>query len=203
MDAAVPGKKPFFLFASRWPVLGAVSLVTLLAVLLGGYVAAQRLHDWRTSQRMQAWQGLAREMAREQNINEAMLLAVIRAESGGNPRALSPAGAMGLMQVRRDAQTDARRILRLPPGEGDLFEPRYNLLIGTTYLRHLYGRFDGDWILTLAAYHMGPTRVARLRRDHPQLSSRELIARYAGPATRAYIQRVMQLAGMEPGTSDK
>ncbi len=193
MDGASPRNKPFLLFTSRWPVLGGISLLTLFVVLLGGYLAAYRLHDWRTSQRMQAWQGLARELARENGIEERMLLAVIRVESGGDPRALSPRQAMGLMQVRRDAETDARRILRLPPGEGDLFEPRYNLLIGTTYLSHLYQRFDEDWILTLAAYHMGPTRVARLRREHPQLSSRELIARHAGPATRAYVRRVMQL----------
>ncbi|MDX1682892.1 MAG: hypothetical protein R3336_07230, partial [Phycisphaeraceae bacterium] len=62
----------------------------------------------------------------------------------------------------------------------------------TTYLAQLWDRFKRDPHLTVAAYHMGPTRVARLRRRHPQLSGPELVARFAGPATRAYVRKVIR-----------
>ena len=50
---------------------------------------------------------------------------------------------------------------------------------------------DGDLRLVLAAYHMGPTRVSKILRDHPGLESEELIERHANRTTRRYVRKVL------------
>ena len=127
--------------------------------------------------------------ARAAGLEMGLVQAVVVAESSGNPAAYSSAQAKGLMQITPVTHTDAMQRFDLP--EGDLFDPDYNLQVGTRYLAHLLERFDGDRTLALAAYHMGPTRVSRLRREHPQLSSSQLVEQHAGPKTRAYVKRVL------------
>jgi soluble lytic murein transglycosylase len=80
---------------------------------------------------------------------------------------------------------------------GDLFDPEYNVRIGTTYLRLMLDRFDGDVYLALAAYNWGPTNVARVRRANPDLTGRQLVERFAPPVTREYCRRIM------PGQPDR
>jgi hypothetical protein len=83
----------------------------------------------------------------------AWIRAVIRAESGFDPRAVSSAGAMGLMQLMPDTYADMRARHGLGP---DPFAPRDNLLAGSAYLRHLHDRFGSSGVL--AAYNAGPGR---------------------------------------------
>jgi len=76
-------------------------------------------------------------------------------ESAGNPRAVSRAGAMGLMQVMPATWAG----LRAAHGLGsDPFDPRDNILVGTAYLRAMYDRFGSPGFL--AAYNAGPGRYA-------------------------------------------
>jgi len=95
------------------------------------------------------------------------------------------------MQILPGAETDVLKRLKRPD-RGDLFDPEYNMLIGTTYLRMLTDRFGGDAYLVLGAYHMGPTRVARFLAANPGISGKNLVAHFAGPATRAYCARILQ-----------
>ncbi|WP_232446189.1 lytic transglycosylase domain-containing protein [Burkholderia ubonensis] len=93
------------------------------------------------------------EQAAEDNrLDPALLLAVIHAESGFNPQALSPKGAVGLMQLM---PTTASRY-----GNGDLRDPRRNVQAGAAHLRYLLGRY-GDVSLALAAYNAGEGAVER------------------------------------------
>lgn len=87
-------------------------------------------------------------------IPEHWIRAVIAVESAGNPRAVSPAGAMGLMQVMPGTWAALRQQHRL--GE-DPFDPRDNILAGTAYLRAMYNRY-GNIGAMLAAYNAGPGR---------------------------------------------
>jgi soluble lytic murein transglycosylase-like protein len=81
--------------------------------------------------------------------------AVIAVESAGDPRAVSRAGAMGLMQVMPGTWAE----LRAANGLGsDPFDPRDNILAGTAYLRAMYDRFGSPGFL--AAYNAGPGRYA-------------------------------------------
>ena len=82
------------------------------------------------------------------------IMAVMRAESAGDARALSSAGAMGLMQVMPDTWAGLR--IRHGLG-GDPYDPRDNILAGTAYLREMWDRY-GNVAAMLAAYNAGPAR---------------------------------------------
>lgn len=136
------------------------------------------------------------------NLPPELVRAVVITESGGDPAARSSADARGLMQITPITHTDARQRFDLPdvPADG-LYDPEYNLAVGTRYLAYLLERFDNDMKLALAAYHMGPTAVSRLRSANPTLTTDELLALdgegQVGPKTRAYVANVLRRAGME------
>lgn len=90
--------------------------------------------------------------ARQTSLDSALIYAVIKAESNGNPHAVSSAGAKGLMQLA-DSTVRDYRVTRV-------FDPDENILAGSTYLKHLLDRF-GDLRLALAAYNAGPQNVER------------------------------------------
>lgn len=94
------------------------------------------------------------EAAQRFELPASWIRAVLRAESGGDPRAVSPACAMGLMQIMPATWDE----LRVHHGLGtDPFDPRDNILAGTAYLRQLHDRY-GSIHAMLAAYNAGPAR---------------------------------------------
>lgn len=93
------------------------------------------------------------EAARRFGIPASWISAVIEVESAGDPRAVSSAGAMGMMQIMPGTWADLRRA----HGFGDdPFDPRENILAGTAYLRAMHDRFGSPGFL--AAYNAGPAR---------------------------------------------
>lgn len=86
-------------------------------------------------------------IAAEEKLHPHLLHAVVRAESGYRPQAVSRAGALGLMQLM---PSTAKRFQ-----VSNLFDPMENLRGGARYLRHLLDVFDNDLRLTLAAYNSG------------------------------------------------
>jgi hypothetical protein len=103
-----------------------------------------------------------REASNAYNIDIELLQALIAAESGFDPQAISPKGATGLMQLmpataeRFGVQADALNSL-----EKKLFDPRTNVQAGTRYLRYLLNMFHGKLDLALAAYNAGEGAVRR------------------------------------------
>jgi len=91
--------------------------------------------------------------AREHALPPSLLHAVIAVESGYNPRAVSKAGAKGLMQLM--PETGSRF------GARDLFDATQNVRAGAQYLKWLLGTFDGDMALALAGYNAGENAVMR------------------------------------------
>jgi len=99
------------------------------------------------------------EASRRFGIPAAWIAAVMRAESASDVRAVSSAGAMGLMQVMPDTWAE----LRTRHGLGrDPYDPRDNILAGTAYLREMWDRY-GDVAAMLAAYNAGPARYDEYR----------------------------------------
>lgn len=84
-------------------------------------------------------------------VDPALVKAIIMAESGYNPRAISKRGAKGLMQLM---PRTARAL-----GVVNIFDPEHNINAGVKYFRHLMNRFEGDTRLALAAYNAGSSKV--------------------------------------------
>ena len=93
------------------------------------------------------------EATRRFGIPQPWIRAVMEVESAGNPRAVSHAGAMGLMQIMPGTWAELRAAHRLG---NDPFDPRDNILAGTAYLQQMYDRFGSPGFL--AAYNAGPAR---------------------------------------------
>ncbi|MEH3117257.1 MAG: lytic transglycosylase domain-containing protein [Methylorubrum populi] len=94
------------------------------------------------------------EASRRFGIPAAWIRAIMRAESAGDPRAVSNAGAIGLMQVMPATWADLRVRHRLG---ADPYDPRDSILAGTAYLHELHDRY-GSVVAMLAAYNAGPGR---------------------------------------------
>ena len=146
----------------------------------GGYVVYRTLCfacsvtstvDWNSTRlHVDVFADEIAEAARQFAVDPALVRAVIHAESGFNPRARSPKGAMGLMQL----MPGTARML----GVTDPHLPGNNIAGGARYLSSLLGRFKNDVTLATAAYNAGP----------------EAVKRHAGvppyPETQVYVQRV-------------
>ena len=120
--------------------------------------------------------GHVSEASQQFGIPERWIYAVIRVESAGRVRAVSTAGAMGLMQLMPG--TWARQRARFSLGQ-DPFDPRDNILAGTSYLREMYDRYGAQGFL--AAYNAGPGRYEDWlagRRSLPH-ETRRYVARIA------------------------
>ena len=93
-------------------------------------------------------------------VDSNLIAAVIRAESGGNPKATSPKGAMGLMQLMPGTARDL--------GVSDAYDPKQNVMAGTKYLKGLLERYGGNRDLALAAYNWGMGNLEKSHRAMPQ-----------------------------------
>lgn len=99
------------------------------------------------------------EASKRHGVSFPLLKALIKTESDFNPRAVSKAGAMGLMQI----MPENIRTLNIK----DPFDPWENIMGGTRYLKQMINRFDGKLPLALAAYNAGPKVVERYQRVPP------------------------------------
>ena len=153
-------------------------LPALMAAMLAaspGQAFAQSEQFVRPSPRVEIATHVS-EASQQFRIPERWIYAVIRVESAGRVRSVSTAGAMGLMQLMPG--TWARQRARFSLGQ-DPFDPRDNILAGTSYLREMYDRYGAQGFL--AAYNAGPGRYEDWlagRRSLP-LETRLYVARIA------------------------
>jgi soluble lytic murein transglycosylase-like protein len=103
------------------------------------------------------------------NIDAELLASVVHAESGFNPRAVSRAGARGLMQLMPGTAAQL--------GVTDAFQPGENIAGGSAYLDALLTRYHDDLKLALAAYNAGPAAVDRYHGIPPFRETRAYVAR--------------------------
>lgn len=115
--------------------------------------------------------GMIDNTALKYRLDPALVRAVVRAESDYDPKAVSSAGAQGLMQLMPGTAQDL--LVQNP------FDPEENVRGGVQYLRYLLDRFNGDTSLALAAYHAGEQTVDR----HNGIPPIE--------ATKTYVKRVL------------
>lgn len=130
--------------------------------------------------RGRAFEAIIGLAAGRHGLDPALVKAVVSAESGFDPTATSPAGAMGLMQLM---PSTARSL-----GVGDPYDPVQNVEGGTRYLAGMLRRY-GDVAMALAGYNAGPGAVARYGGVPP----------YA--ETRRFVERVLATWGRMRGTA--
>jgi soluble lytic murein transglycosylase-like protein len=116
--------------------------------------------------------GLIEEAATQHRLDPELIRAVVEVESNFNPLAVSPRGAMGLMQL---IAPTARRF-----GVSNVFDPVQNLDGGVRYLKYLMEMFDGNLELSLAAYNAGENAVTRSRGVPPIRETRNYLRKING-----------------------
>ena len=129
--------------------------------------------------------------ARWAEVDPAMVYAVVRQESLYRPRAISPAGALGLMQLMPETARLTAQYWDWPqPGRADLFQPGINISLGAAQLRMLLDRFDGQTPVALAGYNAGALAATRWLPAEP-LDSDIWIENIPYTETRDYVERVL------------
>jgi soluble lytic murein transglycosylase len=135
--------------------------------------------------------------SREQNLDPALVAAVVLQESTFDAAAVSSAGARGLMQVMLRTGRQVSRNLGQKPKlqKNALHDAETSLKLGTSYLRQLLNRFGGRVERALAAYNAGPHRVAVWTAAHPDMPAEEFVDSIPFVETRGYVMII--LAGRE------
>ncbi|HEX5377354.1 MAG TPA: lytic transglycosylase domain-containing protein [Phenylobacterium sp.] len=126
-------------------------------------------------------------------INKALVYAIVRQESRFNPGVVSPAGAVGLMQLMPDTAAHATGNSRFRDDASPLFDPSTNLTVGQDYVTWLMNQGVGyDILRTVAAYNGGPgtlQKTAQMLGDDDE--SLMVIECMPAPETRDYVEKVM------------
>lgn len=129
-------------------------------VILKGWVdPTPYMNPFLVSKNMEKYKPYVEQASKDYNLPLSLLEAVITVESAYNPHAVSPAGAMGLMQLMPGT---AQRF-----GVEDSFSPAENIRGGSKYLSHLMSLFNGDLNLVLAAYNAGEGAVMKYGNSIP------------------------------------
>lgn len=124
------------------------------------------------------------EAGHQHNLDVDLLASLVKAESGGNTRAVSPAGARGLMQLMPSTAADL--------GVQNSFKPTENVRGGSTYLDDLLTRYHDNLALALAAYNAGPAAVDRYHGIPPFHETRAYVARVIHEFNRRVLAREAQ-----------
>lgn len=153
------------------------------AVATYGVAATSEIRTTRRlprSTRASAYDALIEEHAGIQGLSPDLVRAVIQVESAFNPRAVSPKGAMGLMQLMPGTAAEF--------GVLNPFDPAENIRGGVAYLRQLLERYDNQVELALAAYNAGPGAVDKYGGHVPPYRE-----------TRDYVRRVKSVTPIRVG----
>lgn len=134
------------------------------------------------------------EKVREKSAPKAadpfLVAAVMREESHFNPEAVSPVGAMGLMQIMPSTGKQIAKELGERLGKGGLLNPSTSIKFGSWYLGQLFERFGGDVVLTIAGYNAGPNAAARWAGSLPKETD-EFVESIPYEETRGYVKKVL------------
>ncbi|SCM70120.1 putative lytic transglycosylase [uncultured Pleomorphomonas sp.] len=150
---------------SRWRTPGLAAMMLLVPLL----IAAPHVHTALADDKPVVaiakgapYADLITEAAQRFELSASWIRAVMPAESDGDPRATSPKGAMGLMQIMPETWIEIRVRHRLG---SDPYDPHDNIIAGTAYIRELYDRYGSPgWI---AAYNAGPSRYEASLKGRP------------------------------------
>jgi len=140
--------------------------------------------------------------------SQALPNLIIQAESSGDPTAVSPKGAKGLMQLMPETAKEMAAELNIPYSEERLTaDPQYNMALGTQYLNKMLGKYGGNETLAVAAYNAGPGAVDKWVKEYGdprtgEISNQDFINKIPYQETRDYTSKIVgQLVGGEPASA--
>ena len=128
------------------------------------------------------------------DISQSYAMAIARQESAWNPKAGSPVGARGLMQIMPGTATHTVSMFSIPgySGPSQLLDPEMNINIGTSYLQYVYQQFGNNRIFASAAYNAGPGRVRTWRGNSGgRIDAVAFIESIPFSETRGYVKNVL------------
>lgn len=161
----------------RQPVLRRAfifSPIVILCLVYAGLVGLRVLYPMRFDGAIHVW-------SQERTLDPALVASVIRAESRFRPAAVSPRGAIGLMQIMPETGIWLAAQIGIETfSADDLLDPDVNIRFGTWYLKYLVDRL-GSLETALQAYNAGPTNAERWRSDNNA----------PFPETAVYVDRVL------------
>ncbi len=129
--------------------------------------------------------------ARKNSLPRGLVYALMRQESGFRPHVVSPAKAVGLMQLIPPTARNVAEELSVEYKPELLRLPAYNIRFGSYYLKKVLDQFSGSVPLALAAYNAGPSAVGRWLKTGHQLPLDVFVARIPYGETRGYVARVV------------
>jgi len=134
-------------------------------------------------------------------IDSSLVLAFVRIETRFQPNAVSPMGALGLMQL----MPGTARLLGGSTAGDELLDPSYNMALGQRYIAKLLKNYNGNIVKTAAAYNAGPGKVsawtaARADKEDDVLM---FIESMRAPETRSYVKRLLTYYWMYHRRDDK
>jgi soluble lytic murein transglycosylase len=133
-----------------------------------------------------------KQFAQLYNVADSELMSIARRESAFFPRAASPVGARGLMQLMPRTAKQVARQLKEPQLTANLFDVEANITLGGAYYRQLKDSYKGNRVLTLAAYNAGPHRVRAWRsKNGEQVSVLQWVESIPFRETREYVKNVL------------
>lgn len=173
------------------------------------------LHKPKLPQQIEKYHGWAEQYAKQFNVPVALVLAIMKTESGFNPRAVSKSNALGLLQIKQlAAGKDVYRYVDQKqgyPSRSSLFNPQENIRIGVAYMGLLNDKYlaqiqnpESKELLMIASYNGGLSKalrlfgetpekaVLRINQLYPKNIYRQLRMRHQSAETRAYIDKVLK-----------
>lgn len=141
-----------------------------------------------------AWNDQFKRFTQDKQIPQSYAMAIARQESAWNPKAGSPVGASGLMQIMPATAQHTVKLYSIPGyvNSSQLLDPQTNIQIGTQYLEHVYQQFDQNRIFASAAYNAGPSRVKTwLGNSAGRLDAVAFIETIPFSETRGYVKNVL------------
>ncbi len=138
-----------YAFEQQWPDLSVQATI------------AGKLWDHLEERFPLAWHNEFREATADKGISQSYAMAIARQESAWNPKAQSPVGAAGLMQLMPLTAKHTAEMFNIASytNPSQLLDPQTNIELGTTYLEYVYQMFGRNRILSSIAYNAGPGRV--------------------------------------------
>ena len=153
---------------------------------------------WRVSY-ARPWAGVVDENARVAGIRPSFVMAIMRTESGFDPRALSAAGAQGAVQLLPTVARRAAKLMELDPAWSErLFEPEVAVTVGSRLLGLLV-REHGSILLAAAAYNAGPAPAVTWAQRFGKLPFAVFVERIPYRETRDYVKRVLAVEAVYAG----